>query len=51
MVIVNVDGFVLDRIVKIMFYFRLGLFGKVFKKKKREREMKGIDVDVAVFFL
>lgn len=41
MVTVNVDGSVLDRIAKIMSYLRLGSSGKVLKKKKREREMKG----------
>ncbi|XP_010258660.1 PREDICTED: suppressor of mec-8 and unc-52 protein homolog 2 [Nelumbo nucifera] len=41
MVTVSVDGSVLDRIAKIMSYLRLGSSGKVLKKKKKEREMKG----------
>ncbi|GMP73282.1 hypothetical protein CsSME_00031079 [Camellia sinensis var. sinensis] len=41
MVTVSVDGSVLDRIAKIMSYLRLGSSGKVFKKKKKEREVKG----------
>ena len=39
---VNVDGSVLDRIAKIMSYLRLGSSGKVLKKKKKDREVKGI---------
>lgn len=41
MVTVNVDGSVLDRIAKIMSYLRLGSSGKVLKKKKKDREVKG----------
>ncbi|XP_028093475.1 suppressor of mec-8 and unc-52 protein homolog 2-like [Camellia sinensis] len=41
MVTVSVDGSVLDRIAKIMSYLRLGSSGKVLKKKKKEREVKG----------
>ncbi|KAJ4957989.1 hypothetical protein NE237_025100 [Protea cynaroides] len=41
MVTVSVDGSVLDRIAKIMSYLRLGSSGKVLKKKKKERDMKG----------
>lgn len=41
-VTVNVDGSVLDRIAKIMSYLRLGSSGKVLKKKKKERDAKGI---------
>ncbi|CAO2836855.1 unnamed protein product [Amaranthus hypochondriacus] len=41
MVTVNVDGSVLDRIAKIMSYLRLGSSGKVLKKKKKEKEVKG----------
>ncbi|KAL8150817.1 hypothetical protein V2J09_020625 [Rumex salicifolius] len=40
-VTVSVDGSVLDRIAKIMSYLRLGSSGKVLKKKKKEREVKG----------
>ena len=42
MVTVSVDGSVLDRIAKIMSYLRLGSSGKVLKKKKKERDVKGI---------
>jgi len=42
MVTVNVDGSVLDRIAKIMSYLRLGSSGKVLKKKKKDREVKGM---------
>jgi hypothetical protein len=42
MVTVNVDGSVLDRIAKIMTYLRLGSSGKVLKKKKKEKDIKGI---------
>lgn len=42
MVTVSVDGSVLDRIAKIMTYLRLGSSGKVLKKKKKEKEVKGI---------
>lgn len=38
---VNVDGSVLDRIAKIMSYLRLGSSGKVLKKKKKDRDVKG----------
>ncbi|XP_026665097.1 suppressor of mec-8 and unc-52 protein homolog 2 [Phoenix dactylifera] len=41
MVTVSVDGSVLDRIAKIMQYLRLGSSGKVLKKKKKEKDMKG----------
>ncbi|GAB2291588.1 Smu-2 suppressor of mec-8 and unc-52 protein [Dionaea muscipula] len=41
MVTVGVDGSVLDRIAKIMSYLRLGSSGKVLKKKKKEKELKG----------
>ncbi|CAL5353276.1 unnamed protein product [Camellia sinensis] len=41
MVTVSVDGSVLDRIAKIMSYLHLRSFGKVLKKKKKEREVKG----------
>lgn len=41
MVTVNVDGSVLDRIAKIMSYLRLGSSGKVLKKKKKEKDVKG----------
>lgn len=41
MVTVSVDGSVLERISKIMSYLRLGSSGKVLKKKKKEREVKG----------
>ncbi|PON39199.1 RED-like protein [Trema orientale] len=41
MVTVSVDGSVLDRIAKIMTYLRLGSSGKVLKKKKKDRELKG----------
>ncbi|KAF7143011.1 hypothetical protein RHSIM_Rhsim05G0001900 [Rhododendron simsii] len=41
MVTVSVDGSVLDRIAKIMSYLRLGSSGKVLKKKKKEKEVKG----------
>lgn len=42
MVTVSVDGSVLDRIAKIMSYLRLGSSGKVLKKKKKEKDTKGI---------
>jgi hypothetical protein len=42
MVTVSVDGSVLDRIAKIMSYLRLGSSGKVLKKKKKERDTKGM---------
>ena len=42
MVTVSVDGSVLDRIAKIMTYLRLGSSGKVLKKKKKERDIKGL---------
>ncbi|KAF6146699.1 hypothetical protein GIB67_008985 [Kingdonia uniflora] len=41
MVTVSVDGSVLDRIAKIMSYLRLGSSGKVLKKKKKDKDMKG----------
>ncbi|CAD6268994.1 unnamed protein product [Miscanthus lutarioriparius] len=41
MVTVSVDGSVLDRIAKIMTYLRLGSSGKVLKKKKKDRDIKG----------
>ncbi|XP_047334904.1 suppressor of mec-8 and unc-52 protein homolog 2 [Impatiens glandulifera] len=41
MVTVSVDGSVLDRIAKIMSYLRLGSSGKVLKKKKKDKEIKG----------
>ena len=41
MVTVGVDGSVLDRIAKLMSYLRLGLSGKVLKKKKKEKDAKG----------
>jgi len=41
MVTVSVDGSVLERIAKIMTYLRLGSSGKVLKKKKKERDIKG----------
>ncbi|CAL9065602.1 suppressor of mec-8 and unc-52 protein homolog 2-like isoform X1 [Musa acuminata AAA Group] len=41
MVTVSVDGSVLERIAKIMTYLRLGSSGKVLKKKKKEKEIKG----------
>ncbi|KAG2298835.1 hypothetical protein Bca52824_035307 [Brassica carinata] len=41
LVTVNVDGSVLDRIAKIMTYLRLGSTGKVLKKKKKEKDVKG----------
>lgn len=41
MVTVNVDGSVLERIAKILSYLRLGSSGKVLKKKKKERDVKG----------
>jgi hypothetical protein len=42
MVTVSVDGSVLERIAKIMTYLRLGSSGKVLKKKKKERDIKGV---------
>ena len=42
MVTVSVDGSVLDQIAKIMSCLRLGSTGKVLKKKKKEREVKGM---------
>lgn len=41
MVTVSVDSSVLERISKIMSYLRLGSSGKVLKKKKKEKEIKG----------
>ncbi|XP_062096186.1 suppressor of mec-8 and unc-52 protein homolog 2-like [Humulus lupulus] len=38
---VCVDGSVLDGISKIMSYLRLGSSGKVLKKKKKDRDVKG----------
>lgn len=42
MITVSVDGSVLDRIAKIMSYLRLGSSGKVLKKKKKEKDQKGV---------
>lgn len=42
MVTVSVDGSVLDRIAKIMSYLRLGSSGKVLKKKKKDKDGKGV---------
>lgn len=42
MVTVSVDGSVLDRIAKIMSYLRLGSSGKVMKKKKKDKDGKGV---------
>lgn len=42
MITVSVDGSVLDRIAKIMSYLRLGSSGKVLKKKKKEKDGKGV---------
>ncbi|KAK9743096.1 hypothetical protein RND81_03G217000 [Saponaria officinalis] len=39
-VTVNVDGSVLERIGKIMFYLRLGSSGKVLKKKKKDKQTR-----------
>eukprot|EP00262_Sarcandra_glabra_P018692 TRINITY_DN679_c1_g1_i1.p1 TRINITY_DN679_c1_g1~~TRINITY_DN679_c1_g1_i1.p1 ORF type:complete len:569 (+),score=147.65 TRINITY_DN679_c1_g1_i1:313-2019(+) len=41
MVTVSVDGSVLERIAKIMSYLRLGSSGKVLKKKKKDKDVKG----------
>nr|KAJ0203395.1 hypothetical protein LSAT_V11C500257070 [Lactuca sativa] len=41
MVTVSVDGSVLDRIGKIMSYLRLGSSGKILKKKKKDKDVKG----------
>lgn len=41
MVTVSVDNSVLDRITKIMSYLRLGSSGKVLKKKKKDKDVKG----------
>ncbi|XP_039114418.1 suppressor of mec-8 and unc-52 protein homolog 2 isoform X1 [Dioscorea cayenensis subsp. rotundata] len=41
MVTVSVDGSVLERISKIMSYLRLGSSGKVMKKKKKDKDVKG----------
>lgn len=41
-VTVGVDASVLDRIAKIMTYLRLGSSGKVLKKKKKEKDSKGL---------
>ncbi|KAK8950190.1 hypothetical protein KSP40_PGU001656 [Platanthera guangdongensis] len=41
MVTVSVDSSVLERISKIMSYLRLGSSGKVLKKKKKDKEIKG----------
>ncbi|XP_062114099.1 amino-acid permease BAT1-like [Humulus lupulus] len=38
----SVDGSVLDRISIIMSYLHLGSFGKVLKKKKKDRDVKGL---------
>lgn len=42
MVTVSVDGSVLERISKIMSYLRLGSSGKVMKKKKKDKDVKGL---------
>lgn len=44
MITVSVDGSVLDQIAKIMSYLRLGSSGKVLKKKKKEKDGKGVSV-------
>lgn len=41
MVTVGVDSSVLERIAKIMSYLRLGSSGKVLKKKKKDKDLKG----------
>ncbi|XP_077211471.1 RED family protein [Tasmannia lanceolata] len=41
MVTVSVDGSVLERIAKIMSYLRLGSSGKVLKRKRKDRDIKG----------
>ncbi|CAH1425336.1 unnamed protein product [Lactuca virosa] len=41
MVTFSVDGSVLDRIGKIMSYLRLGSSGKILKKKKKDKDVKG----------
>ena len=41
MVTISVDGSVLDKIAKIMTYLRFGSSGKVLRKKKKERDLKG----------
>nr|KAJ0196803.1 hypothetical protein LSAT_V11C700362100 [Lactuca sativa] len=41
MATVSVDGSVLDRIGKIMSYLRLGSSGKILKKKKKDKDVKG----------
>jgi IK cytokine len=48
MVTVSVDGSVLDRIAKIMTYLRLGSSGKVLKKKKKERDIKGVRLNAVL---
>ncbi|OEL31821.1 hypothetical protein BAE44_0007163, partial [Dichanthelium oligosanthes] len=48
MVTVSVDGSVLDRIAKIMTYLRLGSSGKVLKKKKKERDSKGVLIKMKI---
>jgi IK cytokine len=50
MVTVSVDGSVLDRIAKIMTYLRLGSSGKVLKKKKKERDTKGVLLQNVVLY-
>ncbi|KAG8373873.1 hypothetical protein BUALT_Bualt11G0070600 [Buddleja alternifolia] len=47
MVTVSVDGSVLDRIAKIMTYLRLGSSGKVLKKKKKDKDVKGKTLNVS----
>lgn len=42
MVTVGVDSSVLERIAKIMSYLRLGSSGKVLKKKKKDKDLKGL---------
>lgn len=49
MITVSVDGSVLDQIAKIMSYLRLGSSGKVLKKKKKEKDGKGVSVTFLSF--
>ena len=42
MVTVGVDGSVLERIAKILSFLLLGSSGKVLKKKKRDKDLKGL---------
>ncbi|KAM7274671.1 hypothetical protein ACFE04_016537 [Oxalis oulophora] len=48
MVTVGIDSSVLDRIAKIMAYLRLGSSGKVLKKKKKEKDVKGITAKTTI---